>query len=415
MKKNRKLNQWLWKWHFIAGVVSLPFILLLSITGAVYLFNPAVEKEAIAKVQNIERTGVNPVSYDKQYETAAEYLGKKPNILIFHNEATKSNEFISGRFSGKKTVFINKYTGEVSGSFSSKNSWMYTVRKLHGELLGGNIGTKIIELIASWMVVLIVTGLYIWWPFSKGIQGVFTIRFKEGKRILFRDLHAVVGFWMSILLLIVLAGGLPWTDVFGSGFKWVQKVTNTGYPKSWSGRGLTSTLKDKTITFDEMVTIANQQDLPGVISLGLPKSTKSTFSVSNKVFPFDAQKMLHFDQYSGELVKEHSWSDVGFLMRGRMWVMAFHQGEFSAWNWWLMFGVSIGLTIMTIAGLFSYAYRKEQGNWSVPKVSVKFKVGKVVLLVLVVLGVMLPVFGISVLLIVLFEQFSKKVKKNKAS
>ncbi|MBE7629190.1 PepSY-associated TM helix domain-containing protein [Tenacibaculum piscium] len=410
--KNRKLNQWLWKWHFIAGLVSLPFILVLSITGAIYLFNPDVESKEVAKIQDVENLHKTPISYQQQWENAKEKLKKKPSSMVINDNPEKATEFVVGRFSHKTTVFVNQYTGEATGTFSPKDTWMYTVRKLHGELLGGKIGTKIIELIASWMVVLILTGIYIWWPFSSGIKGVFTIRFKEGKRILFRDLHAVTGFWMSLLLLIILAGGLPWTDVFGSNFKWVQKVTNTGYPKTWNGRGLASEVKGniKTISIDEMVAIANAQNLQGTVSIGLPKSAKSTFSVSNKTFPLTAQKKLHFNQYSGELIKAHTWSDVGFLMRGRMWVMAFHQGQFGGWNWWLMFGVAIGLTIMTIAGLFSYLYRKQKGSWGVPKVSSQFKVGKLIVFILVLLGVLLPMFGVSLLLIVLFEQLSKKVK-----
>ncbi|MFZ3574673.1 PepSY-associated TM helix domain-containing protein [Tenacibaculum finnmarkense] len=410
--KNRKLNQWLWKWHFIAGLVSLPFILVLSITGAIYLFNPDVESKEVAKIQDVENLHKTPISYQQQWENAKEKLKKKPSSMVINDNPEKATEFVVGRFSHKTTVFVNQYTGEATGTFSPKDTWMYTVRKLHGELLAGKVGTLLIELIASWMVVLILTGIYIWWPFSSGIKGVFTIRFKEGKRILFRDLHAVTGFWMSLLLLIILAGGLPWTDVFGSNFKWVQKVTNTGYPKTWNGRGLASEVKGniKTISIDEMVAIANAQNLQGTVSIGLPKSAKSTFSVSNKTFPLTAQKKLHFNQYSGELIKAHTWSDVGFLMRGRMWVMAFHQGQFGGWNWWLMFGVAIGLTIMTIAGLFSYLYRKQKGSWGVPKVSSQFKVGKLIVFILVLLGVLLPMFGVSLLLIVLFEQLFKRIK-----
>ncbi|SOU85627.1 PepSY-associated TM helix domain-containing protein [Tenacibaculum dicentrarchi] len=408
--KNRKLNQWLWKWHFIAGLVSLPFILVLSITGAIYLFNPDVESKEVAKIQDVENLHKTPISYQQQWENAKEKLKKKPSSMVINDNPEKATEFVVGRFSHKTTVFVNQYTGEATGTFSPKDTWMYIVRKLHGELLGGKIGTKIIELIASWMVVLILTGIYIWWPFSSGIKGVFTIRFKEGKRILFRDLHAVTGFWMSLLLLLILAGGLPWTDVFGSNFKWVQKVTNTGFPKTWSGRGLTSEVKEKRMTIEEMVAIANQQKLKGTVSIGLPKSAKSTFSVANKTFPLTAQRKLHFDQYSGKLVKEHTWSDVGFLMRGRMWVMAFHQGQFGGWNWWLMFLVSLGLTLMTIAGLLSYLYRKEKGSWGVPKVSSQFKVGKLIIFILVLLGVLLPMFGISILLILLFEQVFKRIK-----
>ncbi|TYP99981.1 putative iron-regulated membrane protein [Tenacibaculum adriaticum] len=411
--KNRKLNQWLWKWHFIAGIISLPFVLLLSITGAIYLFKPDVEKEAIGKIQNIEEAQKQSISYQKQWKIAQKEMKKKPNVMILQNSSTKGTEFISGKFGNKRSLFVNQYTGEVSGKFSPKDTWMYKVRKLHGELLGGKVGTKIVELIASWMVVLILTGLYIWFPFKKGEKkGVFTIRFKEGKRTLFRDLHAVGGFWLSILLLMVLAGGFPWTDVFGSNFKTLQKITNTGYPTTWNGRGLTSSIAEKTLSLDDMVIIAKAQNLEGEISIGLPKNEKSTFSVSNKTVNLEAQKMLHFDQYSGKLIKKHNWSDVGFLMRGRMWLMAFHQGEFGGWNWWLMFFIAIGLTLMSVSALVSYLYRKSKGTWGIPKVPASFKVGNAIVVMLILLGLIFPLFGISLVSIYVYD-FIVRIKSKK--
>ncbi|TCI93040.1 PepSY-associated TM helix domain-containing protein [Tenacibaculum sp. M341] len=410
--KNRKLNQWLWKWHFIAGAISLPFVLVLSITGAIYLFKPNVENKVVSDIQQIKNANTNTaaLSYQAQWDIAKNNSKRTLNSMILSEEKNKSTEFISGRFGGKQSLYINPYSGEVSGTFKAKDTWMYTVRKLHGELLGGKVGTKLVELVASWMVVLILTGLYIWFPFVKGAKGVFTIRFKEGKRTLFRDVHAVTGFWMSILLLIVLAGGFPWTDVFGANFKWVQKVTNTGYPKTWSGRGLSSSVSEKSLTLDEMVRIAKQQNLNGVITVGLPKSPKSTFSVSNRTFPLSDQKMLHFDQYSGKLIKHHTWSDVGVLMRARMWLMAFHQGQFGGWNWYLLFFTAIALTIMSIGAIFSYAYRKQKGKLGIPKSPKKLNVGKGIVVLLLLLSIVFPLFGVSLLLILGIEFLKRRFK-----
>lgn len=405
--KNQKINQWFWKWHFIAGIISLPFVLVLSITGGIYLFNPKVEKRAKTTIQEIQKTGKS-ISYQGQWEIAKLNMKKQPNSMLLPSKSTMATEFVSGRFSHKNSLFVNPYTGEVTGNFTPKDSWMYKVRKLHGELLGGKVGTKIVELIASWMLVLILTGLYIWWPFQKGIKGVFTLRFKEGKRILFRDLHAVLGFWISGLLILTLAGGLPWTDVFGTNFKWVQKITNTGYPKTWNGRGLVSKVKDKPMTLDEMVFIAKQQGLKGTVCIGLPKKAKSTFSVSNKTVDLEAQKMMYFDQYSGELVKKHNWSDVGFLMRGRMWVMAFHQGQFGGWNWWLMFGVTLVLTIMSAAAIVSYLIRKPEKKWGVPKVSKNFEVEPIVVIFIILLGALLPLFGLSLIGVLGYEFYKRR-------
>ena len=32
-----------WRWHFFAGAFCVPFVIFLSITGAIYLFKPQIE------------------------------------------------------------------------------------------------------------------------------------------------------------------------------------------------------------------------------------------------------------------------------------------------------------------------------------------------------------------------------------
>ena len=32
-----------WRWHFYAGLITLPFVIVLSISGAIYLFKPQIE------------------------------------------------------------------------------------------------------------------------------------------------------------------------------------------------------------------------------------------------------------------------------------------------------------------------------------------------------------------------------------
>ncbi len=408
--KNTKLNAWLWKWHFIAGMISLPFILLLSITGGIYLFNADYEQEAKAGLQKVVATE-NPIRFQQQLDLVSKYTGNKPTSMTIPSNANEATEFIYGRFGKKKSIYVDPYKATISGNYAAKNTSMYTVRKLHGELLGGSFGTKIVELIASWMVVLILTGIFIWWPVRKwSLKGLFTYRTKVDKRTFYRDLHAVTGFWISIFLFLVLAGGFPWTDVVGSNFKWLQKVTNTGYPETWDGRKLQSELTEETISLDEMVTIAKSLNLKGSVSIGIPKSSKSTFSVSNKTIDLHAQKKFHFDQYSGAQIVKNDWKDVGVLMRGRMWLMAFHQGEFGAWNWWLLLGLAIVLTIMSAAAIVSYLLRKRKDSWGIPKVPAKFKAGKGIVCLIILLGIIFPLFGVSIVLIYLYEKIKNRKK-----
>ncbi|PKV50317.1 putative iron-regulated membrane protein [Aquimarina sp. MAR_2010_214] len=413
MKKNKKLNQWLWKWHFIAGLISLPFIIVLSITGGIYLFKADYEASKQKHIKEVVVQGT-PISLQEQWEIAEKNAIKKPNAMVLTSTANQATEFISGRFSGKSSVYVNPYSGNVSGEIITRETNMYKIRKLHGELLMGKFGTKIVELIASWMVVLILTGLYVWWP-DRGwnIKGFFIPRTNQGKRTFYRDLHSITGFWVSGLLLLILAGGFPWTDVFGDNFKQLQKITNTGYPATWQGHQLQSNDKGDALTLDQMVTKAEALHLQGTVMIHFPKGPKGVFSVSNfNPLDLDTQKKIHFDQYSGKQILSNNWSDVGVLMRGRMWVMAFHQGEFGAWSWWLMLLTAIALTIMSIAALVSYLLRKRKGSWGTPKVPAAFKIGYGVIILIGILAIVFPVFGISLLLIIGTEYLRNKIKKS---
>ena len=37
------LYRLVWRWHFYAGIFCIPFILSLSISGAIYLFKPQID------------------------------------------------------------------------------------------------------------------------------------------------------------------------------------------------------------------------------------------------------------------------------------------------------------------------------------------------------------------------------------
>ncbi|MBL6447596.1 PepSY domain-containing protein [Fulvivirga sp. 29W222] len=412
MNKNLPLHQWLWKWHFVAGIVSLPIVILLSATGVMYLFKDQYEKPLYEKLQQIPAQEQH-ISYQQQWAIARKKAQKSPNFIILPESATQATEFVSGRFSDKSSLFVNPVDGTVKGELIVKDTDMYIVRKLHGELLTGKYGTKVVELVASWMVVLILTGLYIWWPMNGWkLKGFFTIRTRGSRRIMYRDIHAVSGFWFSLLLLLVLAGGLPWTDVFGSNFKWVQEQTHTGYPKTWDGRALSSKISGTPLTLDDMVNTARRLDLKGEVSIHLPQSAGSVFSISNRTSELSAMRVAHFDQYSGKQLLAHTWSDIGPFMQARLWVMAFHQGEFGLWNWYLMLFVGFMLLVMSISAIYSYLLRKQKGQWNTPKVPAHFRVGSGIIVLVVLLGVVLPLFGTSVILIACYEWYSKS-KRNK--
>jgi uncharacterized iron-regulated membrane protein len=401
MKNN--LYNWMWKWHFIGGVISLPFVLLLAITGGIYLFKANYEQ-----VQKDKLTLVTPektsYSLEKQWQLVSEKWTKTPEEYVLKNEANQASQFTSGRFSHKSSFYLNPYNGEEIGQFIPVQTDMHKVRKLHGELLLGSYGTKVIELVASWMVVLIISGIYLFWPRERGIKGLFTIRLQQGKRVLYRDLHGILGFWFSGILILILFGGFPWTDVFGTGYKWVQDTTQSGFPSTWSPHTMHSTPSGKSLTLDDFAKKAEELNLEGVVSIGLPKSATGVFSISNQTTHLSSKAIYHFDRYSGELLKAHTWEDIGLMMKSRLWVMAFHQGQFGTWNFVLVLVTAIALGFISLSALIMYIKRKPANSLGTPKVHKEFTHPKTVIAGVISLGLLLPLFGLSVVLILAIEK-----------
>lgn len=415
MKKNTVLNQWLWKWHVIAGLLTLPIMLLLTITGVIYLFKDDVNQYVYRDAMYVTPKSSAKLNFEQQLQIAKSYNNGAISSLVVpqtDNQATSFRLATKGR--ARNYIYVDPYKGEVTGTFEQKQTFMYDVRKLHGELLLQKPGTIIVELVASWFIVLIITGLYIWWPKDGfNAKGLFGIRFSKGTRIMWRDIHAVFGFWLSVFLLIILAGGMPWTDVFGNQLKWVQKQTNTGYPMHWnSSKGLTSTVIDTTeplkrISVDDVLALPAVKSLEGTLTIKLPKGEQGVYSLSNRSMYLEDQQVLHLDQYTGAIIKRHTWDDVGVLMDLRQVFMRLHQGEYGKVNWYILVTVALLFFLSTLASVVSYLKRKPANDWAIPKVPTRFQADKILIGLIIVLGIVFPMFGISALLITLGSSFKK--------
>lgn len=418
MNKNVQLNQWLWKWHVLAGLITLPFMLLLAVTGVIYLFKADYNQLVYQSAMQITPANTARLNYNQQLLAAQQSVNKPIVGITLPSSPEQATKFkIKGQGRGTNDLYVNPYTGEVTGQVDRKQTLMYTVRKLHGEILLSKAGTLTVELVASWFVVLILTGLYVWWPKAgSGAAGFFTIRTNKGKRLFWRDLHAVTGFWLSLVMLTVLAGGMPWTDVFGTQLKWVQTQTDSGYPKNWqNSKGLTSSstiLDNKALDLEQVVAISQDYKLSGVVSITLPLSSNGVYSITNRALWLEDQQVIHLDQFSGKIIQSYTWDDVGILMELRQVFMRLHQGEYGAANWWIMVLIGLAFIMATTAGLVSYLYRKKQGSWSIPQVPARFNVDKTLVVMIIALGALFPMFGGSLILLWLWEQRRKLTSRN---
>lgn len=245
-EQSKRLYRAVWRWHFYAGVFCIPLVIWLSCTGSIYLFKPQIERWLDRSYEHLSLHGSRATP--EQIATAA--MDAVPDSSLHYYELPPSNEaavrVIVGVGTKEYRVYVHPETLHILKVIDEDRRPMRVIFRLHGELLTSGWGSYLVELAASWAIVLIVSGLYLWWPCqSEKLAGVLWIRLGRGQRIFWRDLHAVTGIWVSAFALFLLLTGLPWAKGWGSYFKSVRQLTHTTAGKQDWTTGRSSELAER--------------------------------------------------------------------------------------------------------------------------------------------------------------------------
>lgn len=210
-----------WRWHFYAGLFVIPFMLVLASTGIIYLFKPQLDSLMYRDWLYVQPAAV--VSPYSQQLAAVTQQYPDATVTKFTPQIApnRSSEVeLTTATAQKLTVFVDPYRSQVLGAQDTEHNFQALVRKIHGELLIGKTGDYLVELAACWGLVLLISGLYLWWPREPlSLKGTLIPRlWSKSKRTFWRDLHAVPGFYGALLIGFLILTGLPWSGFWGETF-----------------------------------------------------------------------------------------------------------------------------------------------------------------------------------------------------
>ena len=189
-KAEPRLYRVIWRWHFYAGLIVLPVLLVVSITGALYVFREELEPLLYRQLMFVTPQAAT-VPYAEQLARAKAAL---PATATVHGISISADPARATAFSTEpqperyRTVYVNQHTGAVQGQLEYDSSFFGFVLNLHRTLLAGNTGRIVVELATSWGLILIVTGLYLWWPCGgKKAAGIWWPRVRGKAYVIWRD------------------------------------------------------------------------------------------------------------------------------------------------------------------------------------------------------------------------------------
>ncbi|MGL5828124.1 MAG: PepSY-associated TM helix domain-containing protein, partial [Angustibacter sp.] len=231
----RGLFRAFWRWHFYASVLVIPILLMLSITGLIYLFRFQVEPLLHADLMRVTRpAGAELVDLELQRRAVAETYPEYAIGSVTEPRTDRDpTRFTLSQGELSRDVFVNPWRGRVLGMLNPDTTLSGYAIRLHGDLLTGRWGDAVIELASCWALVMTATGLYL------AIRGrsararrLRAARSPRARRIIrLRHRHAMVGICASGGLLLLIISGLPWTGLWGEN---VQKLATGRGTSLWS-------------------------------------------------------------------------------------------------------------------------------------------------------------------------------------
>ena len=221
------LYRTIWRWHFYAGLFCVPFVLWLAVTGSIYLFKPQIEALLDRPYDHLTITD-RQLPSDQVGAAMTAVPGASLQSVELPATETAATRVILDDNGVATRVYVHPDTLAILKIVPEDDRLMNVVFRLHGEMMMGNLGSVVIELAASWAIVMIVTGLYLWWPRNAaGLAGIVYPRLGGQGRVFWRDLHAVTGLWVSFFTLFILLSGLPWAKSWGAYLQEIREITGT--------------------------------------------------------------------------------------------------------------------------------------------------------------------------------------------
>ncbi|MDE2596057.1 MAG: PepSY domain-containing protein [Sphingomonadales bacterium] len=440
----------IWRWHFYAGMFVVPMVFILSLTGAVYLFKPQVDRWEERAFHNLDTRG--EVSPGEQVKAAlAVYPGARFHTYRLPQapgDAVLIHLGLPGNGKAMRDVFVSPQ-GKVVGALDPDRRIMKIAHDIHGQLLLGHRGSWLVELAASWAIVMIVSGLYLWWPRGRGMAGVVWPRLKLGSRAAWRDMHAVTGFWVSGLALVLLLTGLPWADVWGSAFKAVRG--EMGWVKGeqdWTIGGRApgaSASADEHAEHDHAAMMAGNEAMPGMdhpaampghamhgmqsVSLAqivatakgehlafpvlvTPPGAPGRFGAkgaANWSVRSDSQNRplrvtITYDPMTGREMSRKTFADGHPIDRVVGYGVAWHEGQLCGWiNQAIGVVTALMLVTLSVTGFVMWRRRKPDDRLGAPPPPRASRLRPLVP-VIVLLAALLPMLAISLLALAVFDR-----------
>ncbi|MBE0495691.1 MAG: PepSY domain-containing protein [Campylobacterales bacterium] len=219
--------------HWLLGLVSGFVLVIVSLSGAALSY----EKEILRAInKDIYTVSVpqdaNKLPLDLLLVHVREALKIPIQAVTLSSDPRASMGVIvlgEGVNAGHGvTHYVDPYTGEILPALRGL-SFFQVMHDLHRRLTFGSVGKQIVGASSLLLLVLVVSGIYLYWPrIRRSFGSSLTFNFKSKGRYFLYSMHSAVGMWVTLLYVLAVLTGLYWSYDWYRGA--LHNITNTSMP-----------------------------------------------------------------------------------------------------------------------------------------------------------------------------------------
>lgn len=210
-KKILLLHRWL-------GLLTGLVVAIVAATGCLYAFADEIETWGMNSVAH--RASDPLLAPEALALSARRQLAEKGDSAVKIIGITYRAKGLTARLTymdsqdGFHTILIDPYHGHIVGSLRGETFFAWVLKGHRSLWLPYGIGHLMVGWATAIFVLVLISGLVLWSPrrWNKTlVRSRLTVRWKAGENRRMYDLHNTLGFYISLLAVIIAFIGLTWS------------------------------------------------------------------------------------------------------------------------------------------------------------------------------------------------------------
>jgi len=351
------MRKFFFRLHLYAAIIVCPFLLIFAVTGSLMAFEPEIDHLLHAKLSYVEPLG-KPLSLA---EISDKIHTAFPKDTIGTYKLSTSPDISYQVYTNGRLVYINQHNGEILGTMTRPDFWQNAQQNIHQLHLRlafrdkNDLGKSIMSWAGVILLIILPSGLILWWKQKRA-----SVRWKEKPRLVWFDLHSLIGIAAFSFLMISAFTGV----IIGFEDKTAPMLYQLTGSKPTEIPDIKITIPPggKSMLADSALLLATKA-LPGASPFSINAATGTDFYDIRCRYPEDrtpgGRSRVMINPYNGKILFAEGSRTAPAGTRLKVFNRAIHTGDiFGMFSKILMSLVSLALGFQVISGLRMWWLRK---------------------------------------------------------